>query len=140
MIRRAGFLVFVLVLALITVAAAVAADGGRTPVPAPAKAAKGAACVEPVEDMRRNHMVYLEHERDETMRKGIRGRKHSLKTCVECHAVADAQAAGVKTVRPFCAECHRYAAVSIDCFQCHNRSPDADAGGPSATSAKKVAQ
>ncbi len=129
MIRRAGFLVFAFVLAVIAVSAAVAADTARTPTPAPARAAQGDQCVEPVEDMRRNHMIYLEHERDETMHKGIRGRKHSLKTCIECHAVPDKAAAGKRTIEPFCSECHRYAAVSMDCFQCHNRSPEANAAG-----------
>ncbi|MBM3564578.1 MAG: hypothetical protein FJX42_00495 [Alphaproteobacteria bacterium] len=112
-----------------------AAESGRTPVPAPAKAAKGEQCVEPVADMRRNHMQYLEHERDETMHKGIRGRKHSLKTCVECHAVPTPAAGGAKTIEPFCGECHQYAAVSLDCFQCHTGSPGGGtaaipAGGP----------
>jgi len=101
-----------------------AVDAPRTPVPKPPKAAKGTECVEPVADMRRNHMIYLEHERDETVHKGIRGRKHSLKGCVECHAVPDPAAKGAATVRPFCAECHRYAAVRIDCFGCHAREPE----------------
>ena len=127
MIRSVRFLVLVFVLALAAVSVAVAAESGRTPTPVPAKAAKGAACVEPVEDMRRNHMVYLDHERDETMHKGIRGRKHSLRACIECHAVPDKAAAGKRTIEPFCSECHRYAAVSMDCFQCHNRSPEANA-------------
>lgn len=129
MIRRAGFLIFAFVLAFVAVSAAVAADTARTPTPSPARAAQGDQCVEPVEDMRRNHMVYLDHEQDETMHKGIRGRKHSLKACIECHAVPDKAAAGKRTIEPFCSECHRYAAVSMDCFQCHNRSPEASAAG-----------
>ena len=103
---------------------------GRTPLPAPVRAAKGAQCVEPVEDMRRNHMNYLTHERDETVHKGIRGRKHSLKACVECHAVPDKAAAGARTIEPFCSECHRYAAVRMDCFQCHTGSPGDSAAVP----------
>jgi hypothetical protein len=76
--------------------------------------------------------------------KGIRGRKHSLKGCVDCHAVPDPaavagespRASGVppsaavaRTVAPFCAECHRYVAVSIDCFGCHARTPETRASG-----------
>jgi hypothetical protein len=121
---------------------AAGAENPRTPMPKPPKAAKGTECVEPVADMRRNHMIYLEHERDETVHKGIRGRKHSLKGCVECHAVPDAAVAGesprssktppsaaggVRTVAPFCAECHRYAAVAIDCFGCHALTPESQA-------------
>ncbi|MBM3949870.1 MAG: Hdr-like menaquinol oxidoreductase cytochrome c subunit [Rhodospirillales bacterium] len=109
------------------VGTAFAADAPRTPVPKPPKAAKGTECVEPVADMRRNHMVYLDHERDETVHKGIRGRKHSLKGCVECHAVPAAAVGGARTVGPFCAECHRYAAVTIDCFGCHATTPETQA-------------
>ena len=107
-----------------TTFSALAADSPRTPVPKPPKAAKGTECVEPNADMRRNHMIYLDHERDETVHKGIRGRKHSLKGCVECHAVPDATISGARTVAPFCAECHRYVAVRIDCFGCHATSPE----------------
>ena len=104
-----------------------AGESPRTSVPKPPKAAQGAECVEPVADMRRNHMIYLDHQRDETVHQGIRGRKHSLKGCVECHAVPDAAAGGARTVRPFCAECHRYVAVRIDCFGCHTTKPEAQA-------------
>ena len=124
------------------VGTAFAADAPRMPIPKPPKAAKGTECVEPTLDMRRNHMVYLDHERDETVHKGIRGRKHSLKGCVECHAVPTAAvagestrssktppsaASGARTVAPFCAECHRYAAVTIDCFGCHATTPETQA-------------
>ncbi|OHC82721.1 MAG: hypothetical protein A3G73_00925 [Rhodospirillales bacterium RIFCSPLOWO2_12_FULL_67_15] len=108
----------------IAVLPALAADSPRTPVPHPPKAAQGTECVEPVADMRRNHMVYLDHERDETVRKGIRGRKHSLKGCVECHAVPDPAAGGARTAQPFCTDCHRYVAVRIDCFGCHAPTPE----------------
>lgn len=103
---------------------ALAADSPRTPVPRPPKAAKGTECVEPVADMRRNHMLYLDHERDATVHQGIRGRKHSLRGCVECHAVPDSAASGARTVVPFCADCHRYVAVKIDCFGCHATTPE----------------
>ena len=110
--------------------AALAADGSRTPIPAPPKAAQGKECVEPVADMRRNHMVYLDHERDATVHRGIRGRKHSLRGCVECHAVPDPAAGGARTAQPFCADCHRYAAVKIDCFGCHATTPETRAAIP----------
>ena len=95
--------------------------GEGTMIPSPAKAFKGDQCVEPTGDMRRNHMDYLKHQRDETLRDGIRGNKYSLKECVDCHAVTSPDVAGgkVRTLKPFCAECHTYAAVSIDCFACH---------------------
>ncbi len=106
---------------------ALAADSPRTPVPKPSRAAKGTECVEPTADMRRNHMIYLDHERDQTVHQGIRGRKHSLKGCIECHAVSDPAAGGARTVAPFCADCHRYVAVRIDCFGCHATTPEARA-------------
>ena len=128
---------------------ALAADSPRTPVPKPPKAAKGTECVEPVADMRRNHMLYLDHERDATVHQGIRGRKHSLRGCVECHAVPDpavaggssrtsetspSAAGGARTVAPFCTECHRYVAVKIDCFDCHAVTPEARTALPAGKS------
>jgi len=102
------------------------ADAGEVPRPKPAKAFKGEQCVEPVDAMRRNHMKFLMHQRDETLREGVRGNKYSLNQCIECHAVTSPDVAGgkVRTLKPFCAECHKYAAVSIDCFQCHTGAAD----------------
>jgi len=96
-------------------------NAGEVPLPNPAKAFKGEQCVEPVDVMRRDHMTFLKHQRDETLREGVRGNKYSLNECIACHAVKSPDVAGgkVRTLKPFCAECHAYAAVSIDCFQCH---------------------
>ncbi len=117
---RNGIAGTVLVLLALLVASplAIAAET-RVPLPHPAKAHIGDQCVEPVDIMRRQHMTFLLHQRDETVRSGIRGNKYSLQGCVECHAVADADAGGARTVRAFCSECHSYAAVRIDCFECH---------------------
>lgn len=89
--------------------------------PKPAKAEKGEQCVEPVDDMRRYHMNYLKHQRDETLREGIRGNKYSLNECIDCHAAKSPDVAGgnVRSIKPFCTECHQFAAVKIDCFECH---------------------
>ena len=97
-----------------------AADGG-VPLPHPAKAFKGDKCVEDSGVMRRNHFDYLKHQRDETLRDGIRGNKYSLSECIACHATTSPDVAGgkLRTIKPFCAECHSYAAVKIDCFECH---------------------
>ena len=100
---------------------AVAGDGVPVPV---LSTGMGTRCVAPVDDMRRNHMTYLLHQRDETVRQGIRGKKFSLRKCVICHATPDSKAEGVPTVRPFCEECHAYAAVQIDCFSCHTAKPE----------------
>lgn len=97
---------------------------GRTPVPMPAKG-KGDKCVAPTEWMRRNHMSALLHKRDLTMHEGVRTPKFSLKECVSCHAVPgkDGKPVTVADPKHFCRSCHDYAAVSIDCFECHASRP-----------------
>lgn len=83
-------------------------------------------CVEPTDLMRRDHMNMLLHQRDETMYFGIRTKKHSLKACIDCHVQPDdkGQYPSYKTEEHFCNACHSFAAVSIDCFQCHRDTPD----------------
>jgi predicted CXXCH cytochrome family protein len=104
-------------------AMSVHADGGRTPLPVIEPATAGTQCVEPADVMRRNHMRFLEHQRDETVHGGVRGAKHSLKGCIDCHASAKT-ASVAKAETNFCVSCHSYAAVRIDCFECHtNKSP-----------------
>jgi hypothetical protein len=78
---------------------------------------RGEKCVEPTEQMRRNHMDYILHQRDETMHRGIRTTKHSLKNCVNCHA--SGKTGSVLGSDGFCSSCHAYASVRIDCFECH---------------------
>lgn len=86
---------------------------------------KGDHCVEDTEFMRANHMELLLHQRDETVHRGIRTKKHSLKNCIECHVVTDEnnQPVSVASPKHFCRVCHDYAAVSIDCFECHASKP-----------------
>lgn len=80
---------------------------------------KGGQCVEEPQWMRKNHPHVLRHQRDETVHKGIREEKHSLKNCIECHAsMKDDSVIG--RADSFCEGCHRYEAVSIDCFECHS--------------------
>lgn len=87
---------------------------------------RGDACVEDIGFMRRNHMELLKHQRDETMLKGVRSKQYSLKECLDCHAVYGPDARPVTSASPkhFCRSCHDYAAVSIDCFQCHASRPE----------------
>ncbi len=87
---------------------------------------RGDACVEDTDFMRRNHMELLKHQRDETMLKGVRGEQYSLIECLSCHAVYGPDAVPVTVASPahFCRSCHDYAAVSIDCFQCHASRPE----------------
>lgn len=85
---------------------------------------KGDKCVEDTQYMRRNHMDLLKHQRDDTMRKGIRTTKHSLKKCVECHA-SEKSGSVAATKEDFCAACHSYASVKLDCWDCHATKPGA---------------
>ena len=87
---------------------------------------QGEVCVEDTDFMRRNHMSILMHQRDDTMRKGIRSKQHSLKECIDCHAVPGPDSIPVTVDDPkhFCRSCHDYAAVKIDCFQCHASRPE----------------
>jgi len=90
----------------------------------------GEKCVEPTDVMRREHMNLIQHQRDETMHKGIRGitAKHSLKDCIDCHVGYDdkGEAVSINDEGQFCQSCHNYAAVSIDCFSCHRTTPDGE--------------
>jgi hypothetical protein len=101
--------------ALLLAAAASAAALADAPV---IKIERGEACVAPIEEMRRNHMKMLFHQRDRTMRKGVRTTRFSLKGCVECHA--SAKTGSVLGKDGFCSSCHEYAAVKMDCFECHS--------------------
>jgi hypothetical protein len=108
------------------------ASPGRAAGEAGAAAAAPAAdrCVEDTAFMRRNHMDLLKHHRDRTVREGIRTTQHSLANCVTCHASKETgRVTGGKDA--FCEGCHRYAAVHLDCWDCHADAPKAKvaAGG-----------
>jgi hypothetical protein len=81
------------------------------------KIERGEACVAPTAEMRRDHMKMLVHQRDRTMRQGLRETRFSLKNCVDCHA--SRETGSVLGKDGFCSSCHEYAAVRIDCFECH---------------------
>ncbi len=86
---------------------------------------KSQRCVEETGFMRRNHMELLKHQRDQTMYKGIRTTRHSLRECVSCHAVlgSDGRPVTIASSEHFCNSCHTYAAVTPDCFMCHASTP-----------------
>ena len=93
--------------------------GGRTPRPAIEPAQAGTQCVAAPDVMRRDHPAMLRHQRDVTVHRGVRQGRDSLQGCVECHAsAATGSVAQAKT--DFCSSCHSYAAVQIDCFECHS--------------------
>jgi len=98
-----------------------ASSFGRVAIPAPMKPADASECVEPVEVMRRDHMKFLMHQRDVTVLEGERNSKYSLVGCMDCHNPADASDEVVRyeNTQHFCAGCHAYTSVKIDCFECH---------------------
>lgn len=122
----------VLLVLLLPAALAGAGDGQRADagVPAPqVSIAQPGHCIAPVEEMRRKHMDMLKHQRDLTVRDGIRGAPVSLRTCIECHASRQTGSVlGDDTA--FCQGCHSYVAVKLDCFDCHQPKPRAVAANP----------
>ena len=84
--------------------------------------ARGGQCVQDPAFMRRNHMELLKHDRDATVRAGVRDTRYSLKACISCHASKTTDSVNA-TGTNFCQSCHTYAAVKIDCFECHASKP-----------------
>ena len=108
-----------LAMAVATVAVAAAADAPASRVPTPTIAiTTPGKCVEDTPFMLRNHMELLKHHRDRTVRDGIRTTQHSLANCVNCHAGKETgRVTGGKDA--FCESCHKFAAVKLDCWDCH---------------------
>ena len=116
-------IVFILVMMFLP-SLAVAQEAGGVPSPVITKG-KGDKCVADTDYMRRYHMKELSHQRDDSMHDGVRKKQFSLKECVACHATANDVGKPVSINAPgeFCASCHEYAAVQVDCFQCHASKP-----------------
>jgi hypothetical protein len=124
--RPVATLIPLLTAVLLLPAATLAGEPGWLPKPA---RGQGEKCVADTDWMRRNHMTVLMHQRDDTVHDGIRTRRFSLKGCIECHAVKDAAGKPVSaaSAQHFCRTCHDFAAVRMDCFECHASRPQADA-------------
>ncbi len=112
---------------------------GEVPSPvvpkAKAKANEEFGCVEPVTEMRKNHMKFILHQRDDTMYKGIRTSKYALAECINCHVSPEQNGtyASYDEEEHFCNACHTYAAVNIDCFGCHRDTPEEASLGQAST-------
>jgi hypothetical protein len=106
-----------------------AADVAASRVPRPVIAISAPGkCVEDTQFMRSNHMDLLTHHRDRTVREGVRTTRHSLANCVACHASPQTgRVTGSNDA--FCESCHRYAAVKLDCFECHADRPAVASAG-----------
>lgn len=113
------------VLVMTVVAGILGAHAGEVPLPSVPKA-NGGACVAPPDVMRRSHMSMLQHGRDLSVRHGERVEGGRLTGCIDCHAVSDGKGGAVTVSSPqhFCRSCHDYAAVKVDCFECHASRPE----------------
>jgi [DsrC]-trisulfide reductase subunit J len=119
LLRRLLALDFMLPAAMLAVSAG-ADEVGRTPKPAIVIESRE-HCVAPPEQIRREHPDMLRHQRNLTVHLGERGMKFSLNHCIACHA--DRRTGSViGSDHAFCQGCHSYAAVHIDCFDCHQPS------------------
>lgn len=121
--RLLAIVVGLLLAASLPAAAQTAAGASQGLGPLVTKA-RGGQCVDDPVFMRRNHMQLLKHQRDDTLHGGIRTGKYSLKACVACHASQTSQSVNAGA-GDFCQSCHTFAAVKIDCFECHASKPPA---------------
>lgn len=119
-------------LALFALAAVLAAPTfageGRTPKPVVKIENADTQCVAPPEEMRRNHMEMLKHQRDKTLRQGVRGEPVSLNGCINCHASKQTGSV-LGSNENFCQSCHAYVAVKLDCWDCHQPKANYKASG-----------
>lgn len=117
---RIGNSIRAVLLGLLTLLTAFAWAGG---VPKPEVViANPGQCIADKDTMRRGHMDMLRHQRDITMRQGVRGAKASLQGCIDCHA-SKTNGSVLGSDQNFCQSCHSYAAVKVDCFDCHQATP-----------------
>lgn len=92
-------------------------------------AKSGGQCVRDTVWMRKNHMDLLTHERDVTVHQGVRTIDGSLSKCIACHVNSeDGKHVPVNSMegpdgKQFCASCHAFTGVKLDCFQCHSPVP-----------------
>jgi len=114
-------------LAAVSAAPTFAGGGSRTAEPT-IEIANPGKCVAPADEMRRNHMDMLRHQRDRSLRQGIRGEAASLNACIECHA-SKKTGSVLGSNDNFCQGCHAYAAVKLDCFECHQPKAGFKAAG-----------
>ena len=103
-----------------------ASDNSVKIPPPKGKFSEETICVEPVEVMRIKHFDFILDHRDETVIRGIRTKQYSFTGCIDCHITTNAEGefARYSEETHFCANCHQFTAVNIDCFQCHADRPE----------------
>ncbi len=99
------------------------AHRGRVAVPAIVQAP--GHCVLKTSVMRRTHMQLLRAVREEIVRHDVRDTRFRLTHCVACHAQRTSAGRAIPVNAPgqFCASCHAYVGVRLDCFDCHASVP-----------------
>jgi hypothetical protein len=114
--------------ALLVLAATVSADpnwrqNGNSQ--AAHSAREGGQCVRETKWMRRNHMALIKHDRTVTVHQGVRTVDGSLAECVACHVNKDEhdKYVAINSSDEFCAGCHEFTGVTMDCFSCHATVP-----------------
>ena len=120
------FLWAVFFAACVSVITVFATDSSVDIPPPKGKFSEETICVEPVEVMRIKHFDFILEHRDETVIRGIRTKQYSFTGCIDCHITANAEGkfARYSEETHFCANCHQFTAVNIDCFQCHADRPE----------------
>jgi nitrate reductase gamma subunit len=79
--------------------------------------------------MIRNHPNFLMHKRGVVVYSGSRATDENIERCVTCHVVKEnGQPVDFENPKHFCTTCHNQAAVTIDCFECHNSKPIPSSG------------
>ena len=124
-IFHSSFLLIAFALIMIAFASAAHAQVFGVPKPTIMIEKKG-RCVADTETMRREHMNLLKHQREKTVRDGVRTQQYSLNGCIECHASSQNHSV-IGTKDNFCESCHAYVAVKLDCFECHASKPQSAA-------------
>ncbi len=124
--RRLLLFALLLIVAPTVAFATDVAAGGWTPRPVFPKG-QGDHCVEPTEVMRRLHGEIVRPPDGTPSSRGLP--HHDLAGCVACHAQRDKNGAyiPVNAKGQFCESCHRFSAVSINCFSCHASTPEESA-------------
>ncbi len=97
----------------------------RGAVPAPLVPVAHGHCVLPTALMRREHMMLLRSVRTQVVRYGKKDRADRLTNCIACHVQTSStgQAVPINQKGQFCAVCHSYVGVRVDCFACHATVP-----------------
>ncbi len=112
-----------------------AAHRGRVALPVVARAP--GHCVLNTAQMRRTHMMLLRTVREDIVRRDARDTRFRLTHCVACHVQRTASGRFIPVNAPgqFCASCHAYVGVRLDCFDCHAAVPHHAGAGQAAGSA-----